>query len=115
MRRSIVATACAALVACLLMSVGCARNPQEPASAGPVLVDVTADKSSVVLAKGADLAATIAAVPCDAVVIATPIDLSRLIEIPQTAVRVTYGVVDRGDPTVRTLVEDFLRDRGLIS
>lgn len=62
-----------------------------------------------------DLEATIAAVPCDAVVIATPIDLSRLIEIPQTAVRVTYGVVDRGDPTIRQLVEGFLRDRGLIS
>jgi len=62
-----------------------------------------------------ELEATIAAVPCDAVVIATPIDLSRLIEIPQPAVRVTYGVVDRGDPTVRTLVETFLRDRGLIS
>jgi len=62
-----------------------------------------------------ELEATIAAVPCDAVVIATPIDLSRLIEIPQPAVRVTYGVVDRGDPTLRTLVETFLRDRGLIS
>jgi len=62
-----------------------------------------------------ELEATIAAVPCDAVVIATPMDLSRLIEIPQPAVRVTYGVVDRGAPTVRTLVETFLRDRGLIS
>ena len=62
----------------------------------------------------ADLAATIAAVPCDAVIIATPIDLSRLIDIPQKAVRVTYGVADRGDPTVRDLVEDFLRKRGLI-
>jgi len=62
-----------------------------------------------------ELEATIAAVPCDAVVIATPIDLSRLIEIPQPAVRVTYGVVDRGEPTVRTLVETFLRERGLIS
>lgn len=63
----------------------------------------------------ADLAATVAAVPCDAVVIATPIDLSRLIDIPQKAVRVTYGVVDRGGPTVRRLVEDFLRGRGLIA
>ena len=62
----------------------------------------------------ADLAATIAAVPCDAVIIATPIDLSRLIDIPQKAVRVTYGVTDRGDPTVRDLVEGFLRKRGLI-
>jgi predicted GTPase len=63
----------------------------------------------------ADLAATIAAVPCEAVIIATPIDLSRLIDIPQEAVRVTYGVADRGEPTVRELVEDFLRQRGLIA
>jgi predicted GTPase len=63
----------------------------------------------------ADLAATIAAVPCDAVIIATPIDLSRLIEIPQKAVRVTYGVADRGEPTIRGLVETFLRGRGLIA
>jgi predicted GTPase len=63
----------------------------------------------------ADLAATIAAVPCDAVIIATPIDLSRLIEIPQKAVRVTYGIADRGEPTIRGLVETFLRERGLIA
>ncbi len=63
----------------------------------------------------ADLAATIAAVPCDAVVIATPIDLSRLIDIPQKAVRVTYGVADRGEPTIRGLVETFLRERRLIA
>ncbi len=62
----------------------------------------------------ADLAATVAAVPCDAVLIATPIDLSRLISIPQPAVRVTYGVADRGEPTVRALVETFLRERHLI-
>jgi predicted GTPase len=63
----------------------------------------------------ADLAATIAAVPCDTVVIATPIDLSRLIDIPQKAVRVTYGVADRGEPTIRGIVETFLRGRGLIA
>jgi predicted GTPase len=62
----------------------------------------------------ADLAATVAGVPCDAVVIATPIDLSRLIQIPQKTVRVTYGVTDRGEPTIRGLVEEFLRERGLI-
>lgn len=63
----------------------------------------------------ADLAATIAAVPCDAVVVATPIDLSRLVDIPQEAVRVTYGVADRGTPTIRMVVEQFLRDKGLIA
>jgi predicted GTPase len=62
----------------------------------------------------ADLAATIAAVPCDAVLVATPIDLARLIDIAQPAVRVTYDVEDRGDPTLWAFVEDFLRRKGLL-
>jgi predicted GTPase len=62
----------------------------------------------------ADLAATISAVPCDAVVVATPIDLARLIDFPQPAVRVTYAVEDRGTPTLRDLVEGFLRGKDLL-
>ncbi|HEY5468857.1 MAG TPA: cyclic 2,3-diphosphoglycerate synthase [Coriobacteriia bacterium] len=62
----------------------------------------------------ADLAATIAAVPCDAVLIATPIDLARLIDIKQDAVRVTYEVEDRGEPTLRQLVDAFLTEKGLV-
>jgi predicted GTPase len=61
----------------------------------------------------ADLAATIAAVPCDAVLIATPIDLGRLIDIEQDAVRVTYEVEDRSEPTLRRSVEAFLTEKGL--
>jgi len=61
----------------------------------------------------ADLAATIAAVPCDAVLIATPIDLGRLIDIQQDAVRVTYEVEDRSEPTLRQSVEAFLVEKGL--
>jgi predicted GTPase len=62
----------------------------------------------------ADLEATIAAVPCDAVLIATPIDLGRLIRIEQEAVRVTYDVEDRGVPTLRDVVEKFLAERKLV-
>jgi predicted GTPase len=61
----------------------------------------------------ADLAATIAAVPCDAVLIATPIDLGRLIDIGQDAVRVTYEVEDRGAPMLRQVIETFLEERKL--
>jgi predicted GTPase len=39
-----------------------------------------------------DLAATIAAVPCDTVVIATPVDLTRLIALPHPSCRVQYGL-----------------------
>ena len=62
----------------------------------------------------ADLAATIDAVPCDAVLVATPIDLARLIDFRQPSVRVTYSVEDRGAPTLRDLVEGFLRGKDLL-
>jgi len=61
----------------------------------------------------ADLAATIAAVPCDDVVVATPIDLARLIDIEQEAVRVTYDVTDREPPILRDAIETFLRERNI--
>ncbi len=56
----------------------------------------------------ADLEASVAAVPCDYVLVATPIDLSRLIKIPQQSVRVTYGVEDRGEPTLTGVLQAFL-------
>jgi predicted GTPase len=62
----------------------------------------------------ADLEASIRAVPCDVVVVATPIDLRRLIEFPQPAVRVTYDVVDRGTPTLKDVVDAFLEEKGLV-
>ncbi len=45
-----------------------------------------------------DLEATIARVPCDAVVIGTPIDLTRLITIKQPTVRVRYELQEIGRP-----------------
>lgn len=41
-----------------------------------------------------DLAATIAAMPCDAVLLGTPHDLTRVLDIPHPVVRVTYSVTD---------------------
>lgn len=62
-----------------------------------------------------DLEATIEATPCDLVVVATPIDLSRLIRITRPVVRVTYRVEDLGEPTLAGVVGEFLRGRGLVS
>jgi predicted GTPase len=45
-----------------------------------------------------DLEATIAAVPCDAVVIGTPIDLTRLVDIGKPTVRVRYELQEIGKP-----------------
>jgi predicted GTPase len=61
-----------------------------------------------------ELGATIRAVPCDAVLVATPIDLARLIDFPQPSVRVAYEVQDRGEPTLRDLVDGFLRGKDLL-
>ena len=61
-----------------------------------------------------DLETTIRRVPCDLVIIATPIDLSRLIKIEQPNLRVTYRVEDWDGPKLSDLVKDFLREQRLI-
>jgi predicted GTPase len=61
----------------------------------------------------ADLEATVAAVPCDLVLVATPIDLSRLISIPQPSVRVTYGIEDAGGKSLDEVLDAFLEEHGL--
>lgn len=49
----------------------------------------------------ADLGATINAADADAVVIATPIDLRRLVALAKPSVRVTYDLEEVGEPTIR--------------
>jgi predicted GTPase len=49
-------------------------------------------------AQMADLRATIAAVPCDVVLLGTPIDLGRLLGLRQPVVRVRYEVEEVGRP-----------------
>lgn len=60
-----------------------------------------------------DLEATIEATPCDLVVVATPIDLSRLIRITKPVVRVTYRVEDVGEPTLADVLRGFFSGKGL--
>jgi predicted GTPase len=60
-----------------------------------------------------DLEATIAAVPCDVVVVGTPIDLSRLVRIRQPVVRARYELQEIGQPDLATLVGDFLGRSGV--
>ena len=56
-----------------------------------------------------DLCATIAAVDCDAVVIATPVDLGRLISIDKPSCRVRTDLEEIGPPDLMRIVYDFLR------
>jgi predicted GTPase len=63
-----------------------------------------------------DLEATIARVPCDVVVVGTPIDLTRLIEIRQPVVRVRYELQEIGRPDLSDALAGFwneLHERGL--
>ena len=53
-----------------------------------------------------DLEATIAAAEVDAVVIGTPIDLSRVIHIEKPATRITYDLDDYSDPSLGSLVRE---------
>lgn len=55
-----------------------------------------------------DLEATIARVPCDAVVIGTPIDLNRLIRIEKPTVRVRYELQEIGRPDLHDVLVPLL-------
>ncbi|RMG58567.1 MAG: GTPase [Bacteroidetes bacterium] len=56
-----------------------------------------------------DLEATIRATPCDAVVIGTPIDLQRVLNIRQPATRVFYDLQEIGQPTLDEVLEPFVQ------
>lgn len=56
----------------------------------------------------ADLQATIAKADVDAVVIGTPIDLGRVIEIDKPNTRVTYDLDDYSDPNLGQLIQQAL-------
>jgi predicted GTPase len=54
-----------------------------------------------------DLKKTIDKVKCDSVIVATPIDLNRIVKITKPAVRVTYDLQEIGKPNL----EDILTER----
>jgi len=59
----------------------------------------------------AELEETIRAVDCDTVVVATPIDLTRLIQFDRPTTRVRYELADRDEPTLGSVLDEFLADR----
>lgn len=54
-----------------------------------------------------DLEETIDRTPCDTVIIATPIDLRRLIKIKKTSVRVGYDLQEIGKPDMEDVLKGF--------
>jgi predicted GTPase len=62
-----------------------------------------------------DLAATIARVPCDVVVVGTPADLTRLMKIGQPVVRARYELQEIGRPDLEDVLSRFADRLGLDS
>ncbi len=60
-----------------------------------------------------DLEATIARTDCDAVLIATPIDLRRVVRIDKPCVKVGYDLQEIGKPDLASMLDDFCSARGL--
>jgi predicted GTPase len=55
-----------------------------------------------------DLKETIEAVPCDVVLVATPIDLATLIDLKKPHVNCGYELVDGAEPHLRTFVNEWI-------
>ena len=57
-----------------------------------------------------DLEATVRSVPCDTVVMGTPIDLTRVMKIDKPYVRVAYELEEVGTPTLGDVLTPFLKE-----
>ena len=62
-----------------------------------------------------DLEATLAAVPADLVVSATPFALASVIAVDKPLVQVSYEMAETGEPRLSDLIRSFLKERGLIT
>ena len=60
-----------------------------------------------------DLQATIDNVPCDSVIIGTPIDLNRIVKINKPNTRVYYDLQEIGQPTLCETLKEFVISHNL--
>lgn len=60
-----------------------------------------------------DLERTINNTKCDSVIIATPIDLNRIIKIKKPNTRVYYDLQEIGDPNLSQVLDDFIKKHRL--
>jgi predicted GTPase len=61
-----------------------------------------------------ELEKTINAIDCDLVLVGTPIDLSRIVNIKHEHVRVKYDLQEIGHPNLMDVIKPFLKDKGLL-
>jgi predicted GTPase len=57
-----------------------------------------------------DLESTIDSIPCDSVVIATPVDLTKILKIKKPSVRVRYELQEIGKPDLEEVIDKFLQN-----
>ncbi len=62
-----------------------------------------------------DLETTINRVPCDAVVIGTPIDLRRILTIRKPSARVRYSLEEQSGPGLQEILSKFVRTKKIAS
>jgi predicted GTPase len=60
-----------------------------------------------------DMEATVNAVDCDAVIVGTPIDLARIIDIKKPSTRVYYDLQEIGRPNLTDVIDEFVSKHGL--
>ncbi len=60
-----------------------------------------------------DLEKTINNTDCDAVVIATPIDLNRIVKITKPTTKVDYDLQEIGKPNLKDILDDFVKKHNL--
>jgi predicted GTPase len=58
-----------------------------------------------------DLETTIHKVPCDAVIIGTPVDLRRILKIEKPSTRIQYSLEEQGKPDLKTVLDNFVRTK----
>lgn len=61
-----------------------------------------------------DLERTIENTPCDAIIIATPIDLNRIVKINKPNVKVGYDLQEIGKPDLSDVINDFVKKHNLV-
>lgn len=61
-----------------------------------------------------ELEKTINAIECDLVVIGTPMDLTRIVNIKHDTVRVKYDLQEIGKPDLMDVIKPFLEEKGLL-
>ena len=61
-----------------------------------------------------DLEETINQADCDAVIIGTPMDLTRIISINKPSTRVHYDLDEVGTPNLNGILKDFIQKHKLV-